>query len=249
MKKSNFLLRRSEHLAVAVAARDLKRAQEFATKHEINKAYGSYEELAKDPEVEIAYIGLTSPQHYKVVTLMLNSGKHVLCEKPLGINLEQVKEMVDLARSKNLFFMEAIWSRTFPLYEKLRSILKSQVMGQPKHAILTFGQAGNDAPEARLSKKSNGGGTVLDWGVYCIQMCLLAFGGEKPLKIKANAIGINEDGVDLGMNVNMHFPNDGFATFNTDLRINLSNRAVISGHKGVVTVSFDVLLKFNKNNF
>ena len=118
---------RSEHLPVAVAARSLERAQEFAKKHDISKAYGSYDALASDPDVEIAYIGVTAPQHLDVVKLMLNAGKHVLCEKPLATSLDQVKEMVQLAQEKNLFFMEAIWSRTFPIYDKLRNVVANDI--------------------------------------------------------------------------------------------------------------------------
>ena len=239
---------RDEHLPVAVAARDLKRARQFAAKFGISKAYGNYQDLANDPEVEIAYIGVTTTQHYKVATLMLNSGKHVLCEKALGVSLQQVKEMIALARSKNLFFMEAIWSRTFPIYHNLTSLIDAGCIGDVKHVFCTFGVGGNDAPEARLSKKSNGGGTLLDFGVYCIQMILLAFKGEKPKDISATAININENGVDTGLSVSMHFSNGGFATFNTDLRVTLHNRAIIGGTKGFIRVSSKVLRKAMKNN-
>jgi dihydrodiol dehydrogenase / D-xylose 1-dehydrogenase (NADP) len=88
-----------------------------------------------------------------------------------------------------------------------------------------------------MVKKSNGGGTVLDWGVYCIQFCLLAFKGVKPDKVTAVAIKVNEDGVDLGLSATLNFPGDGLATFNTDLRVNLPNRAIIAGTKGIITVS------------
>ncbi len=219
---------------MAVAARDLQKAQDFASKFDIPKAYGRYEELSQDPKVEIAYVGVIAPQHYKVVKLMLHAGKHVLCEKPLGIDIKQVKEMLDLAKAKGLFFMEAIWSRTFPIYKKLRNLLDNKVVGEPKHVIITFAQ--EQAPDSRLTRKETGGGTLLDFGVYAIQMCLLAYNGQKPTRIQATAIGVNENGVDIGLNVNMHFPNDGFATFNTDLRVKMSNRAIIAGRNGVITV-------------
>jgi predicted dehydrogenase len=88
-----------------------------------------------------------------------------------------------------------------------------------------------------LAQKVNGGGTVLDFGVYCIQFCLLAFAGARPDKITAAPIKINEDGVDLGLSATLHFPGDGLATFNTDLRVNLPNRGIIAGTKGILTVS------------
>ena len=103
-----------------MGARNFQRAKDFATKHGIQKAYGEYEAIASDPDVEIVYVGVTAPEHYNIVKIMLEAGKNVLCEKPLGVSLEQVQELINLAKSKNLFFMQAIWSRTFPLYEELK---------------------------------------------------------------------------------------------------------------------------------
>ena len=100
--------------------------------------------------------------------------------------------MVELARQKNVFFMEAVWSRTFPLYDALTERLSS--LGQPCNMVLTFGQAGNHLPDQRLAWKKNGGGTVLDWGVYCIQMILHVFGPEMPKKVVASGLALNEDG-------------------------------------------------------
>ena len=100
--------------------------------------------------------------------------------------------MVELARQKNLFFMEAVWSRTFPIYGALTDRLAS--LGQPLNLVLTFGQAGNHLADQRLAWKSNGGGTVLDWGVYCIQMALHVFGGEMPSRVVASGLELNEDG-------------------------------------------------------
>lgn len=220
-----------------MAARSLPRAQEFAKKFNIDKAYGSYQELAKDPQVEIVYVGVIAPNHFQVVTLMLQAGKHVLCEKPLAVSLKQVEEMLSLARSKGLFLMEAIWSRTFPVYHKMKDLLENGTIGTPKHTFVTFGKGGNDAPNARLSKKANGGGSLLDLGVYCIQMCLLAYGSQRPTKVTATAININEDGVDTGLSVTLHFPNGGFATFDTDLRVTLHNRAIIAGTKGFIRLA------------
>ncbi len=119
---------------------------------------------------------------------------------------------------------------------------------QIKHCILTFGQEGNDVPARRLFHKKNGGGSILDWGVYCIQFCLLAFGGKAPSKVVANAVDINEDGVDLGVTVSLNFDGKGVATFSTDMRVNLPNRAVIAGRKGLITVSkthFMILIKID----
>ncbi|OWK16332.1 DHDH [Cervus elaphus hippelaphus] len=134
------MLPRSEHQVVAVAARDLSRAKEFAKKHDIPKAYGSYEELAKDPDVEVAYIGTQHPQHKAAVLLCLTAGKAVLCEKPMGVNAAEVREMVAEARSRGLFLMEAIWTRFFPAVEALRSVLAQGILGDLRVVRAEFGK-------------------------------------------------------------------------------------------------------------
>ena len=96
----------SEHMVVAVASRSLERATEFAGKHDIGKAYGSYEELARDENVEIVYVGTVHPTHAPLSKLALNHGKHVLCEKPMTMNLKDTKELFELAKAKGLFIME-----------------------------------------------------------------------------------------------------------------------------------------------
>ena len=96
---------------IAVAARNLKSAEDFAAKFDIKKAYGSYKELANDPYVEVVYVGSINTAHLEICKMLLNHDKHVLCEKPLGMNVKETEEMLKLAQKKKLFFMEAIWSR------------------------------------------------------------------------------------------------------------------------------------------
>ncbi|PNI29175.1 DHDH isoform 3 [Pan troglodytes] len=174
-------LPRSEHQVVAVAARDLSRAKEFAQKHDIPKAYGSYEELAKDPNVEVAYIGTQHPQHKAAVMLCLAAGKAVLCEKPMGVNAAEVREMVAEARSRGLFLMEAIWTRFFPASEALRSVLAQGTLGDLRVARAEFGKNLTHVP--RAVDRAQAGGALLDIGIYCVQFISMVFGGRKPEKI------------------------------------------------------------------
>uniref|UniRef100_A0A8C0PLT3 Trans-1,2-dihydrobenzene-1,2-diol dehydrogenase n=2 Tax=Canis lupus familiaris TaxID=9615 RepID=A0A8C0PLT3_CANLF len=176
-------LPRSEHQVVAVAARDLSRAKEFARKHDIPKAYGSYEELAKDPNVEVAYIGTQHPQHKAAVLLCLAAGKAVLCEKPMGVNAAEVREMVAEARSRGLFLMEAIWTRFFPAIEALRAALSQGTLGELRVARAEFGKNFTHIP--RSVDWAQAGGGLLDLGIYCIQFISMVFGGQKPEKISA----------------------------------------------------------------
>ena len=101
----------TSHQVLAVAARSLDSAQSFASKHSIPRAYGSYEELAKDQELDVIYIGTINPSHISCVKLMIEAGKSVLCEKPFTMNAAETKELIGLAREKNVFLMEAMWTR------------------------------------------------------------------------------------------------------------------------------------------
>lgn len=127
------------HQVVAVAARDLCRSKEFATLHEIDKFYGSYNDLANDPNVEVVYIGVLNPQHFSVAMLMLEHGKHVLCEKPLCMNEKEVRKLVAFAEQKKLFLMEAIKSRYYPSYQYLREQIESGRLGEIQEVHVTMG--------------------------------------------------------------------------------------------------------------
>ena len=130
---------KQNHQVIAIAARDLSRAEEFAKRFDIPKAYGSYLDLAKDATVEVVYIGVLNPQHLEVAMLMLDHGKHVLCEKPLCMNEKQSKKLIAFAESKKLFLMEAIWSRFFPSYQYIRERINAGKLGEIVSVEAEFG--------------------------------------------------------------------------------------------------------------
>lgn len=133
---------KDEHEVLAVGARDLKRAQKFAKRFEIPKAYGNYIELAKDGNVDAVYIGVLNPQHFEVSMLMLEHGKHVLCEKPLCMNEKQSRQLIEYAKQKNLFLMEAIWSRCFPAYAYVRQRIQEGALGDIVSVDAELGHCG-----------------------------------------------------------------------------------------------------------
>lgn len=120
----------ASHQVVAVAARSLASAEKFAKTHEIPHFYEGYLNLAQDESVNIVYVSVLNPQHYEVSKLMLEKGKHVLCEKPFTINEKQTRKLIEIARAKKLFIMEAIWSRCFPVYKELRRIVEAGDIGE-----------------------------------------------------------------------------------------------------------------------
>lgn len=135
-------LSKDDHQVVAVAARDLKRAEEFSERFDIPKAYGSYLELAKDPNVEIVQVATLHPYHLEVALLMLEHGKHVLVETPMCINEKQIRTLTEYAKLKNLFAMEGVWSRMFPSYKYIREQIESGKIGAIVSVDVEFGFSG-----------------------------------------------------------------------------------------------------------
>ncbi|KAG1671717.1 Trans-1,2-dihydrobenzene-1,2-diol dehydrogenase [Nymphon striatum] len=123
-----------DHEAVAVAARQISDAQSFAKNYQIKPIV-----KCVDHVTDVVYVGIINSLHLKISKLMLEHGKNVLCEKPLAMNLREVIEMTDLAKKKNLYLMEAIWSRCFPLYKKLAELITSNYIGDIKFVNCNFG--------------------------------------------------------------------------------------------------------------
>jgi len=224
----------ADHQIVAVAARKIASAKEFAAKFNIAKAYEGYEPLAHDPEVEVVYVGAINTTHLNIVKLLLNNGKHILCEKPLGMNVKETKEMLELAKEKNLFLMEAIWSRFQPSYLKLKEEIDKGLIGEVSHVQAEFGF---NIEADRLNKKELGGGACLDIGIYCIQLAQFVFNGEKPNKVLACG-HMNEDGVDEFGSGTLLYSAGRSATFQYSSKIEIKNEATIYGSKGKMTLKF-----------
>ncbi|KAL2088837.1 hypothetical protein ACEWY4_015736 [Coilia grayii] len=222
-----------DHQVVAVAARSLERAQEFAQKHKIPRAYGSYEELANDPEIDVVYVGTIHPKHRPVSLLFMNTKKNVLCEKPLAMNLREVQEMVAAAKVNNVFFMEAVWTRFFPASLEISRLLAQGEVGEVKMVRADFGVSIAHIP--RSVEKELGGGALLDIGIYCLQFVLMVFNGEKPECIQATGICLDA-GVDEAMVVTLKFSRGRMAVCRCTITAELPNDAVISGTKGSIRV-------------
>ena len=116
----------------AVASREKVKADVFAGKHGVKKAYGSYEELVKDNKVELIYIATPHSEHYENARLCLENNKPVLCEKSFTANAAQAEELFKLAREKHVFITEAIWTRYMPMLKTIREVIGSGVIGDPK---------------------------------------------------------------------------------------------------------------------
>ncbi|KAJ3594180.1 hypothetical protein NHX12_006511 [Muraenolepis orangiensis] len=223
----------SDHKIVAVAARNLKDAQEFAEKQDIPRAYGRYEQLAGDPDVEVVYIGSIHPRHLGLCLLFMNGKKNVLCEKPLAMNSREVKEIVACARANDVFLMEAVWTRFFPASLEIRRIVAQGDLGQVKMVRAEFGTPLLGIP--RSVEKDLGGGALLDIGIYCLQFACMVYSGEKPESIQVTG-GCLETGVDECMVITLRYPGNRMAVCTCSSAVELPNEAVISGTKGSIRV-------------
>ncbi|XP_075224440.1 trans-1,2-dihydrobenzene-1,2-diol dehydrogenase-like [Lycorma delicatula] len=225
-------LPKDEHEVIAVAARDKARADNFAKIHNIPTAYGSYEEIAANPNIDVVYVGVINTQHLSVCKTMLESGKHILCEKPLCMNYKEAEKLIKIAKSKSLFLMEAVWSRFFPVYDKLRLSLEKEEIGDVVQLTANFGL---EIYSERVKQKQFGGGVVLDLGVYTIQLAMLVFGQNTPFEI--TSVGhLNQDKVDESCTCIIKYPKGKTATTILHSIVRLENDAYIYGTKGFIKI-------------
>lgn len=217
-----------QHL-VAIASRSKQRS----IKNEGKKirAYSDYEKMLQLPDIDAVYVSTIHPFHYKNVKASLEQGKHVLCEKPLSMNAQQTASLIKLARRKNLFLMEAMWSRFLPAYKKMRSIIAEGLIGDIKliQANFCFKLYEFD-PDSRLLNPRLGGGSVLDVGVYLIALTQDLYGGL-PADLTAHFIKSKKN-VDLFCNMQLEYKHGGIAQLNSGIMINTDHDAVITGTEG-----------------
>jgi len=188
----------------AIASRSLVRAKEFAEKHELKIAYGSYLELVEDKHVDIIYVATPHIFHYEHSILCLEHHKAVLCEKPFGINLGQVEAMISMAKEKNVFLMEALWTEFLPHFKFVLELTKSKEYGELLKIQADFGFNATFNAEKRLYNKELGGGSLMDVGIYPVFLALSLLGNPENIVAKAT-IGIT--GVDENCSIKLSYPN------------------------------------------
>lgn len=168
-----------------VGSRHIERSKAFAEEFGAGQAFGSYEELAKSPDIDVVYIASPHTSHFEHTMLCLEHGKHVLCEKPLAMNSHQVELMHKKAKEKNLFLMEAFWTRFIPSYQKFRQLALDGTIGEIKLIQADFGFNLPFEPNHRLWNKELGGGSLLDIGIYPVFLALDIAGVPDEIKAKA----------------------------------------------------------------
>ena len=173
------------HTVQAVGSRSQASADAFAAEFTIPTAHASYAELVNDPNVDVIYVSTPHPFHAEHATLALNAGKHVLIEKPIALNAREARQIVDLAASKNLLVLEAMWTRFLPHMARIREILDAGTLGEVRSVLADHTQDLPDDSAHRLNALALGGGALLDLGVYPVNFAHAVFG--EPETVLASA--------------------------------------------------------------
>ena len=189
----------------AVASRNLRRAEEFAAKWNFQKAYGSYEELLADPEVDAVYVANPHAFHLESVVACLEAGKHVLCEKPAGCSRGQLDRMTALARDKKRFFMEAMWTAINPCIAEVRKAIQEGLIGEVKNVDSRFCNRNPYDPDDRNYSPALAGGALLDLGIYDIYFAMM-IAGFSPVVSRSSQVRML-GGVDAWNAVSLTFGN------------------------------------------
>ena len=215
---------------VAVGSRAQASADAFGDRWGIGRRHGSLDALASDPDVEVVYVASPHSAHHDDTLRFLAAGKHVLCEKPLALDPAQSGRMVDAARERGLFLMEAIWSRSLPAYVALRDVLAAGRIGEPRVVEADFGFALPFDPTHRLYDPDLGGGGTLDLGIYPVQLASMVFGGPPGTVAATGHVG--PTGVDELMGAVLGYGGGRLAVVKSAITVGLSCRARISGTDG-----------------
>jgi len=217
----------------AVSSRALARALEFARHFEVKHAHESVESLIRNDEVDVVYVATPHDRHLDDCLACLTGGRAVLCEKPFALNARQAGAVINAARSRRLFCMEAMWMRFHPLILQVRSLIQSGAIGRVRLFTADMGYPTSFEPENRFFSLSYGGGALLDRGVYPLSLAFFLLG--PPTDVMGRAT-IGSTGVDEQMAALLTYPDGALAVLTASLRSRLGNEATIIGTTGRIRI-------------
>jgi len=221
----------------AVASRSAERGGEFARQYGAPVVYDSNEALARDPDIDAVYIASPHRYHYEQARLCLEAGKPVLCEKPFTVNAPQAAELIQLARERRLFLMEALWSRYLPVYRRVRDWLQGGQIGEIELLTSTFCFQPERDPADRKFAHELAGGALLDLGIYNVSISQWVVGGD-PQKVSAEGV-LGDTGVDELTAATLTYPGQIVSQFTCSLLFPAANEFVIYGTRGRVRLHAD----------
>lgn len=232
-RKMGYTLREMEDAEpYAVASRNLENAQGFADEWGFAKAYGSYDELIDDPNVDLIYIATPHSHHYGQARMCLERGKPVLCEKAFTANAREAEVLIRLSQEKQVFITEAMWTRYMPFSKTIREIVDSGMLGRVMMLTANIGYPIHW--KERIAKPELCGGALLDIGVYPINFALMTFGDDISGITSACVKGVS--GVDLQSSITFIYRNHRMAVLQMTAFCANDRQGIISGDKGYVII-------------
>ena len=216
----------------AIASRSLPKAEAFARKYGFEKAYGSYEELVNDSEVQLVYVATPTSHHFEQVRMCLMHDKPVLCEKTFTANAKEAEELVALARERQVYLSEAIWTRYMPFSKTISEWANSGIIGRIK--MLTANLCYPVLHKERVIRPELCGGALYDLGVYPINLAFMILGNEV-VDISSSCVK-NEFGVDIQNCMNFTFKDGSMSMMQTSVCFASDRKGVIFGDKGYIVI-------------
>ncbi|USQ87973.1 Gfo/Idh/MocA family oxidoreductase [Streptomyces phaeoluteigriseus] len=218
---------------VAVASRTETSAQAFAERFGIPRAYGDWETLAKDADIDVVYVATPHSAHRAAAGLCLEAGRNVLCEKAFTLNSREATELVGLARDNDRFLMEAMWMYCNPVVRRLKALVDDGAIGEVRTVQADFGLEGPFPPSHRLRDPAQGGGALLDLGVYPVSFAHLLLG--EPTGVTAQAV-ISAEGVDLQTVAALSWDSGALAALHCSLVGGTGVTASVTGTRGRIDI-------------
>ena len=218
---------------IAVGSRSQEAADRFAERFDIPRAYGSWAALAADADVDVIYIATPHSAHHEAAKLCLEAGKAVLCEKAFTRNRSEAGELIDLARDKGVFLMEAMWMRTIPMIRRMTELIADGAIGDLRMVSASFGLPGPFPPDHRLRAPELAGGALLDLGVYPIALAQLLLG--PPSTVDAVAT-LTPEGVDETTGILLGYDGGAVAHLSCSIAGASPTNATISGAHGWIDI-------------
>ena len=218
----------------AVASRNKERAEKFARENNVKKAYGSYDEIIKDKDIDVVYIATPHSNHYEYIIKSLNNNKHVLCEKAITVNERELEEALKIAREKNLVLEEAMTLFHMPLYEKVIKKINNEDLGKVNMVQVSFGSFKEYDENNRFFNLDLAGGALLDIGTYALSFARY-FLSSMPEEI-LSTVKKAKTGVDEKSGIILKTKEDEIATISLAFRSKMPKRGIVSCDNGFITI-------------
>ena len=215
----------------SVASRSQERADAFAAEFGARYAAGSYEELFDGPYLHAVYVATPHPSHARLTEMCIEHGLAVICEKPLGMNLRQVERLVALARRRQTYLLEAMWTRFLPTFIAAKQRIDEGAIGRVEGLRADFGFKVSDASAPRITDLSLGAGALLDIGIYPVFLAQVLFGAPNEITAVAR---LDDNGVDVDDTIVLRYADGRLATLHTTLLARTKTEAVVYGTAGTL---------------